>query len=93
MHTMFRLKNPAITMLMVASALIGVARAEAPEAIVTPLMTKPLDDYRGKEAMMITVEYPPGPVDPVHRHHAHAFVYVLEGAIVMQVKGGKEVTH
>jgi quercetin dioxygenase-like cupin family protein len=46
-----------------------------------------------EEAMMITVEYPPGPVDPVHRHHAHAFVYVLEGAIVMQVKGGKEVTH
>jgi len=89
---MFRLKNPAITMLMVATALIGVARAEAPEAIVTPLMTKPLDDYPGKEAMMITVEYPPGSVDPVHRHHAHAFVYVLEGAIVMQVKGGKEVT-
>jgi quercetin dioxygenase-like cupin family protein len=92
MHTMFRLKNTAITMLMVASALIGVARAEAPEAIVTPLMTKPLDDYPGKEAMMITVEYPPGSVDPVHRHHAHAFVYVLEGAIVMQLKGGKEVT-
>ena len=89
---MFRLKSPAITMLMVASALTGVARAEAPEAIVTPLMTKPLDDYPGKEAMMITVEYPPGSVDPVHRHHAHAFVYVLEGAIVMQVKGGKEVT-
>jgi quercetin dioxygenase-like cupin family protein len=88
---MFRLKT-AITMLMVASALIGVARAEAPEAIVTPLMTKPLDDYPGKEAMMITVEYPPGSVDPVHRHHAHAFVYVLEGAIVMQLKGGKEVT-
>jgi quercetin dioxygenase-like cupin family protein len=92
MHTMFRLKNRAITMLMVVSALIGVARAEAPEAIVTPLMTKPLDDYPGKEAMMITVEYPPGSVDPVHRHHAHAFVYVLEGAIVMQLKGGKEVT-
>ena len=41
---------------------------------------------------MITVEYPPGAVDPVHRHDAHAFVYVLEGTIVMQVKGGKEVT-
>jgi quercetin dioxygenase-like cupin family protein len=41
---------------------------------------------------MITVEYPPGSVDPVHRHYAHAFVYVLEGTIVMQVKGGKEVT-
>jgi len=41
---------------------------------------------------MITVEYPPGSVDPIHRHNAHAFVYVLEGSIIMQVKGGKEVT-
>ena len=41
---------------------------------------------------MITVEYAPGGVDPIHRHNAHAFVYVLEGSIVMQVKGGKEVT-
>jgi quercetin dioxygenase-like cupin family protein len=54
--------------------------------------SKPLDDYPGKEALMITVEYPPGAVDPVHRHYAHAFVYVLEESIVMQVKGGKEVT-
>jgi hypothetical protein len=41
---------------------------------------------------MITVDYPPGAVDPVHRHNAHAFVYVLQGSIVMQVRGGKEVT-
>ncbi len=41
---------------------------------------------------MLTVVYPPGCVDPVHRHHAHGFIYVLEGSIVMQVKGGKEVT-
>lgn len=41
---------------------------------------------------MITVEYPPGGSDPIHRHNAHAFVYVLEGSIVMQLKGGKEVT-
>ena len=46
----------------------------------------------GKEVLMITVEYAPGGKDPIHRHDAHAFVYVLEGAIVMQVKGGKEVT-
>jgi quercetin dioxygenase-like cupin family protein len=89
---MFRLKNTSIAMLVVAGALIGVARAAAPEAVVTPLMTKPLDDYPGKEALMITVTYPPGSVDPVHRHHAHGFIYVLEGSIVMQVKGGKEVT-
>ncbi len=41
---------------------------------------------------MITVVYPPGASDPIHRHNAPAFVYVLEGSIVMQVKGGKEVT-
>ncbi|USB85759.1 cupin domain-containing protein, partial [Burkholderia cenocepacia] len=74
-----------------AGAATGVARA-APSAIVTPLMTKPLDAYPGKEALMISVEYPPGAVDPVHRHHADAFVYVVEGSIVMQVKGGEPVT-
>ncbi|MCD0502356.1 cupin domain-containing protein [Bordetella petrii] len=62
------------------------------DAIVTPLMTKGLPDIPGKEAVMITVDYPPGAADPVHRHDAHSFVYVLEGSIVMQVQGGKEVT-
>jgi quercetin dioxygenase-like cupin family protein len=86
------LRNAALAALVVVSASLGVARAEAPAAIVTPLMTQPLDDYPGKEALMISVEYPPGAADPVHRHHAHAFIYVLEGSIVMQVKGGKPVT-
>ena len=67
-------------------------RLMAQEAVVTPLMTKELADMPGKEALMITVEYPPGSSDPVHRHNAHAFVYVLEGSVVMQVKGGKPVT-
>jgi quercetin dioxygenase-like cupin family protein len=64
----------------------------AQEARVTQLLFKDLTDLPGKEGLMITVEYPPGSSDPVHRHNAHAFVYVLEGSIVMQVKGGKEVT-
>ena len=64
----------------------------APEAKVTSLMSKDLTELPGKEVLMITVEYPPGSIDPIHRHNAHAFVYVLEGSIVMQVKGGKEVT-
>jgi quercetin dioxygenase-like cupin family protein len=55
-------------------------------------MTKDLPEYPGKEAVMILVEYPPGSVDPVHRHNAHAFVYVLEGTIIMQLKGSPEVT-
>ena len=65
----------------------------AQEAKVTELFSKDLTDLPGnKEGLMITVEYPPGSSDPIHRHNAHAFVYVLEGSIVMQVKGGKEVT-
>jgi len=64
----------------------------AQEAKVTPLMSKDLAEYPGKEGLMIMVEYPPGSADPIHRHNAHAFLYVLEGSIVMQVKGGKQVT-
>jgi len=64
----------------------------AVDAQVTPLMSKDLADFPGKESLMISVVYPPGASDPIHRHNAHAFVYVLEGSIVMQVKGGKEVT-
>ena len=61
-------------------------------ADVTPLMSKDLPEIPGKEMVMITVEKAPGGSDPIHRHNAHAFVYVLEGSIVMQVDGGKEVT-
>src|SRR5215831_12187308 len=66
--------------------------AKAPQASVAPLTSKDLPEFPGKEVLMITVEYPPGSVDPIHRHNAHAFVYVLEGSIIMQVKGGQEVT-
>jgi len=62
------------------------------DPVVTEVMTKALPDIPGKEALMLVVDYPPGGADPVHRHDASAFVYVLEGTIVMQVKGGKEVT-
>ena len=66
--------------------------SQAPEASVKSLPSKDLPEFPGKEALMITVDYPPGAVDPIHRHNAHAFIYVLEGSIIMQVKGGKEVT-
>jgi quercetin dioxygenase-like cupin family protein len=61
-----------------------------PQAKVTELLSKDLTNLPGKEGLMITVNYPPGSSDPIHRHNAHAFVYVLEGSIVMQVRGGKE---
>ncbi|KIQ34272.1 cupin [Variovorax paradoxus] len=68
------------------------SHATPQDAKVTPLLTKEMKDIPGKEVLMITVDYPPGAADPVHRHDAHSFVYVLEGSIVMGVKGGKEVT-
>ena len=64
----------------------------AQEAKVAPLMSKDLTECPGKESVMITVEYPPGHSDEIHRHNAYAFVYVLEGSVVMQVRGGKEMT-
>ena len=83
-----------MTAKLIALVLLGLmtGSAMAQEAKVAPLMSKALAENPGKEVLMITVEYPPGSVDPVHRHNAQAFVYVLEGSIVMQVKGGKEVT-
>ena len=64
----------------------------AQEAKVTSLMSKDPPEFPGKEGLMINVVYPPGASDPIHRHNAHAFLYVLEGSVVMQVKGGKEIT-
>src|SRR5215472_4315420 len=78
------------TILTLACLMCGTLVAQ--EAKVSELMTKDLPNLPGKESLMLTVEYPPGSVDPVHRHNANAFVYVLEGSIVMQVRGGKEVT-
>ena len=86
--TIFRI----FAMLLLLAAGTADAQQAPPQAHVTPLMTKALADYPGKEAVVITVEYPPGGASPVHRHNAHAFVYVLEGSIVMGVRGGKSVT-
>jgi quercetin dioxygenase-like cupin family protein len=88
---MTALKSLAAALLLLAA---GTASAQqpAPEAHVTTLMTRPLPDYPGKEAVMLAVEYPPGSVDPVHRHNADAFIYVLEGTIVMGLRGSKPVT-
>ena len=79
--------------LLVTAMPFGAAFAQtAPQPIVAPVMQKDLADVPGREMVMLSVEYPPGAVEHIHRHDAHAFVYVLEGSIVMQVRGGKEVT-
>ena len=77
-----------ITKLVLVLVCLMALPLEIKEAKVTPLFSKDLPDFPG----MITVEYPPGSSDPIHRHNADAFVYVLEGSIVMQLRGGKEVT-
>jgi quercetin dioxygenase-like cupin family protein len=76
--------------LVLLCLMTGTAMAQQDE--VTSLMSKDLPESPGREILVITVEHPPGGSSPVHRHNAHAVVYVLEGSVVMQVKGGKEVT-
>ena len=80
------------TKLILALACLMPGALVAQEAKVTELMSKDLTNFPGKEGLMITVEYPPGSSDPIHRHNAHGFIYVLEGSIVMQVRGVKETT-
>jgi len=85
------MKTKSLNLLLILSFAIATATA-AESARVTELMTQVLANVPGKEVTMITVDFPPGAVDPVHRHNASAFVYVLEGSIVMGMKGDKEVT-
>ena len=78
--------------LILALAFLMSGTLVAQQAKVTELMSKDLTTVPGKEGLMVTVEYPPGSSDPIHRHNAYGFIYVLEGSIVMQVRGGKETT-
>ena len=80
------------TKLILALACLMSGTLVAQEAKVTELFSKDLTNLPGKEGLMVIVEYPPGSADPIHRHNANGFIYVLEGSIVMQVRGGKEVT-
>ncbi len=89
MYKKSTIKRTTISLLLLCLMTSTVA---AQEANVVVLMSKDLTDIPGKEVSMLTVEYPPGWSDPVHQHNAHGFIYVLEGSVVMQVKGGKEVT-
>ncbi|MBE7373914.1 cupin domain-containing protein [Pseudomonas lopnurensis] len=86
---MSRFRIFAILMLAACTA---NAEQAPPQVQVSLLMSKALAEYPGKEAVAIEVTYPPGGKDPVHKHDAHGFVYVLEGSIEMGVRGGKSVT-
>ena len=76
---------------LIASAIITSSTLMAQETI-TPLMSHALAEVSGKQVLMYTVDFPPGFSSPIHRHNAQVSVYVLEGSVVMQVKGGKEIT-
>ena len=89
---MCNLKHFGVMLFVLLNPFAASFAGEGHEPMVTPLMLKDLPDVPGKEMLMITVDYPPGTVEHIHRHDAYAFVYVLEGSIVEQVRGGKEVT-
>ena len=76
--------------LVLLGLMTGAAMAQQPK--VTSLMSKDLTENPGREVLVITVEHAPGGSSAIHRHNAHAFVYVLEGSVVMQLKGGQQVT-
>ena len=89
---MLYLRILATALVLACSTQLTQSAPAAPQPVVAPVMRKDLPDVPGKEMLMLTVDYPPGAVESIHRHDAHAFVYVLEGSIVEQVRGGKEVT-
>jgi quercetin dioxygenase-like cupin family protein len=88
MGTMWR--SVALTGVIVGFAAGTVLQAQ--RTVSTPLLSKDLPDFAGKEVVISTVEYPAGVASPPHRHDAHTFVYVLEGTVVMQVAGGQPMT-
>jgi quercetin dioxygenase-like cupin family protein/uncharacterized membrane protein YphA (DoxX/SURF4 family) len=81
-----------LTSILTITSTLVAQEASQPQETITQLTSTDLAECSGKEALMYTVDFPPGFSSPVHRHNAHVSVYVLEGSVVMQVKGGKEVT-
>src|SRR5215831_12817501 len=86
------MKKIILSIAIAACALAAQFASAAPPPDVKEIMSKPLTDIPGKEGLMLMVTYPPGGADEIHRHNAHAFVYVLEGSIVMQLRGAEPVT-
>ena len=80
-----------IAKLILCLACLTPASLLTQEIKVTPLLSRDLTEFPGKEGTMIAVVYPPGGSETIHRHNAHVFVYVLQGSVVMQVRGGKEM--
>ena len=80
-----------VLVLLITGTLFTTSTLMADETI-TPIMSHDLAGGSGEQVLMYTVDFPPGFSSPVHRHNAQVSVYVLEGSVVMQVRGGKEIT-
>jgi quercetin dioxygenase-like cupin family protein len=93
-------KRTLALVFLIASSLIPTSTLMAQKTVntpmtqetITPLITKDLGVLPGEQVLMYTVDFPPGFSSPVHRHNAQVSVYVLEGSVVMQVRGQKELT-
>jgi quercetin dioxygenase-like cupin family protein len=84
-----------ITSTLIATSTLMAQKAVTPpvaQETITTLITKDLAGFPGEQVLMYTVDFPPGFSSPIHRHNAQVCVYVLEGSVVMQVRGGKELT-
>lgn len=86
------MKKIILAIAIAAYALAAQFAPAAPPPDVKEIMSKSFTDIAGKEGLVLMVTYPPGGADEIHRHDAHAFVYVLEGTIVMQLRGAEPVT-
>jgi quercetin dioxygenase-like cupin family protein len=84
-----------ITSTLIATSTLMAQKAVTPpvaQETITTLITKDLAGFPGEQVLMYTVDFPPGFSSPIHRHNAQVCVYVLEGSVVMQLRGGKELT-
>ena len=81
-----------LALFFLAAGTLALASPLMAQETITPIMTHSLAAASGSEVLMYTVNFPPGFSSPIHRHDAQVSVYVLEGSVVMQVKGGKELT-
>jgi quercetin dioxygenase-like cupin family protein len=85
----------AATVIVVGGA-FAIVKAQAPanssRRAGVALMSKDIIGVPAMEVTMGTVEYAPGAKSPPHRHNAQVFVYVLQGHVIMQVKGGPRET-
>jgi quercetin dioxygenase-like cupin family protein len=91
-HSNFARSRPMLALAFLMSGSLITINSLMAEETITPLLSKDMAGFPNKEALMYTVDFPPGFSSPVHRHNAQVFVYVLEGSVVMQVKGGNEIT-